>query len=104
MDAVTQIVLGGSIAAAFFSHKLGRTSLFFGAFCGFLPDIDVFFHSLDSWEGLEFHRSFTHSLLLLPTLAPILGGTAYLVEFLDEKTPHKNIDRQRAKSIGRSRR
>lgn len=48
MDAVTQIVLGGSIAAGFFSKKLGRFSLFFGAFCGWFPDIDIFFHSLTS--------------------------------------------------------
>ena len=29
MDTVTQIVLGGSIAAGFFTPKLGRASLFF---------------------------------------------------------------------------
>ena len=30
------------------------------------------FHPMNSWEGLQFHRSFTHSLLFLPTAAPIL--------------------------------
>jgi inner membrane protein len=91
MDTVTQIVLGGSIAAGFFSGKLGRSSLFFGAFCGWFPDIDVFFHPLASWEGLEFHRSVTHSLLLLPTLAPFLGGSAYGIEMWLQKRHLKTL-------------
>ena len=99
MDAVTQIVLGGSIAAGFFSNKLGRSSLFFGAFCGWLPDIDIFFHSLDSWDGLEFHRSFTHSLLLLPTLAPILGSIAYGIESWIKKRHIKTLTYKEQKAL-----
>lgn len=99
MDAVTQIVLGGSIAAGFFSNKLGRFSLFFGAFCGWFPDIDIFFHSLTSWEGLEFHRSFTHSLLLLPTLAPIFGGFAYGIESWMRKRHIKTLTYKEQKAL-----
>ena len=99
MDTVTQIVLGGSIAAGFFTPKLGRASLFFGAFCGWLPDIDVFFHSLASWEGLEFHRSFTHSLLLLPTLSPFMGGLAYSMESWLRKRHLKTLTYKEQKAL-----
>ena len=98
MDTVTQIVLGGSIAAGFFTPKLGRSSLFFGAFCGWFPDIDVFFYSLSSWEGLQFHRSFTHSLLILPTLSPIMGGFAYFIESWMHKRYLKNLSYKEQKT------
>ena len=72
MDTVTQIVLGGTIAEAGFRKRLGKKSILFGAFCGWFPDIDIFFHS-GGWEEMVAHRGLTHSLLFLPLIAPLLG-------------------------------
>ncbi len=79
MDTVTQIVLGGTIAEAGFRKSLGRKSIIFGAFCGWFPDIDIFFHS-GGWEEMVAHRGLTHSLLCLPLVAPILGEIAYRLD------------------------
>ena len=49
-------------------------------------------------EGLEFHRSFTHSLLL-PTLAPIFGGTAYGVESWMKKRHIKTLTYKEQKAL-----
>lgn len=76
MDTVTQIVLGGTIAEAGFRKRLGKKSILFGAFCGWFPDIDIFFHS-GGWEEMVAHRGLTHSLLFLPFVAPLLGEVAY---------------------------
>jgi len=77
MDTITQIALGTTIAEAFFRQKLGKRALLFGAFCGWFPDIDVFFHPTGSWEGLAAHRGITHSLLCLPLFAPMLGEIGF---------------------------
>ena len=71
MDTVTQIALGTVIAEAFFLKRLGFFSVIFGGFCGWFPDIDVFF--FHDWNELEYHRSLTHSLLFLPLITPIMG-------------------------------
>jgi inner membrane protein len=77
VDTLTQIALGTAISEAFFRKSLGRKSILFGALCGWFPDIDVFFHNPQSWEGLEAHRGITHSLIFLPLIAPILGEVGY---------------------------
>lgn len=73
MDTVTQIVLGATIGEAGFRKKLGRRSVFFAAFCGWFPDIDVFFHQFGSWESVVSHRAESHSLFILPLIALPLG-------------------------------
>ena len=77
MDTLTQIALGTTIAEAYFRKSLGRKALLFGAFCGWFPDVDVFFHSPNSWDSLVSHRGVTHSVLCLPLLAPLLGEFAF---------------------------
>ena len=79
MDTVTQIVLGATIAEAGFRHKLGIKSLLFGGFCGWLPDIDIFFHS-GGWEEMVAHRGITHSILFLPLIAPLVGEIAHRLD------------------------
>jgi inner membrane protein len=79
MDSLTQIALGTVISEVFFRQSLGRRALFFGAFCGWFPDIDVFFHAPNSWASLEAHRGITHSLLCLPFFALALGEFAHRV-------------------------
>ena len=77
MDTLTQIALGTAIAEAYFRTSLGRKALVVGAICGWFPDIDVFFHTPNSWDGLVTHRGVTHSVLCLPLLAPVFGEAAF---------------------------
>ena len=76
------------------SKKVGKKSPILWWFCGWFPDIDVLFHSLQSWDGLVEHRGMTHSVLILPFASPILGGIAYK---LDELYPPKRPRKKKAR-------
>ncbi|MFT5807203.1 MAG: inner membrane protein [Moritella dasanensis] len=65
MDSVTQIVLGGAVAAAIGHKQLGRSAVVIGAALGTLPDLDVFMPADDAVASFTEHRSFSHSLFVL---------------------------------------
>lgn len=72
MDSLTQIVLGGAVAAAIAPPRHRRAALLAGAALGTLPDLDVIPTSLlldDPVDRMTWHRGPSHSLLLLPLLA-----------------------------------
>ncbi len=73
MDTITQAALGAAVGAAGFGHSLGKRALWFGAFCGLVPDFDVVARVLGPWESLKYHRAESHSLLVLPFIALLLG-------------------------------
>lgn len=76
MDPVTQAGLG-AVAAGLIAkpHQL-RRALLVGALAGAAPDLDVLIASAkDPLLQLEYHRHFTHSLLL----APLIGILAALL-------------------------
>jgi len=73
MDTITQVALGATIAEAGFRRTLGRRAVFWGGLCGALPDADVVVNLFDPWASLMFHRSFSHSLLVLSLAAVGLG-------------------------------
>lgn len=77
MDSITQAVLGAAIAEAGFRKDLGRGAVFFGALCGTMPDFDVFTAAIDPWFELQHHRGVSHSLVVLPFVAPIVGWAAW---------------------------
>lgn len=77
MDSITQAVLGAAIGQAGFRHRLGRRALAFGAACGTLPDLDVIAGVAGEWASLLHHRGPSHSLLVLPLLAPLVGTLGY---------------------------
>ena len=69
MDSITQIVLGGAIAAAIAPAHHRRAALLAGAALGTLPDLDSIPISLftdDPIALMTVHRSFSHSLFVLP--------------------------------------
>ena len=69
MDSLTQIVLGGAIAAAIAPAHHRRAALLAGAALGTLPDLDSIPISLftdDPIALMTVHRSFSHSLFVLP--------------------------------------
>ena len=74
MDSLTQIVLGAAVGEAVLGKKIGNKAVLYGAIAGTIPDLDVIFGSLtDTITAIEWHRSFSHSLLFSVLLAPILG-------------------------------
>lgn len=73
MDSLSQIVLGAAVAAAV-APKVGKRAVVYGAVFGTLPDLDTFLlASLDPLRQFTEHRSFSHSLIVLTALAPLLA-------------------------------
>lgn len=72
MDSLTQIVLGGTLAATIVPAGHRRRALVYGAALGTLPDLDVLIRYGDPVADFTYHRSFSHSLFLLSLLAPLL--------------------------------
>ena len=77
MDTVTQVLLGAAIGEAGFGRKLGKKALVFGGLCGLFPDLDILADWVNPWAQFTFHRSVTHSLLVLPILALLFGWIAW---------------------------
>ena len=73
MDSITQIVLGAAVGEAALGHRVGRKAALWGAVCGTLPDLDVFIPFGDPVADFTFHRSFSHSLIVLTLLAPLVA-------------------------------
>lgn len=74
MDPLTQGALGGAIAVAGFRHRLGPRSVAFAALAAMSPDIDVLVGLWgDEWTTLAAHRGSSHSMLVLPLVAPLVG-------------------------------
>ena len=72
MDSLSQIVLGGAVAAAVVPAKHRRAALLAGAGLGTLPDLDglpIALLTQDPVALMTWHRSLTHSLLVLPFVA-----------------------------------
>ena len=74
MDSITQVALGAAIGDAAFGRKLGKKAVLFGGACGLLPDLDMFVSLFgDEWTTLVHHRAFSHSLLVLPFVVPLVA-------------------------------
>src|SRR2546427_6808591 len=75
MDSLTQIVLRGAVAAAIAPPRPRRAALLAGAALGTLPDLDALwlgFTATDPVANMVEHRSFSHSLLVLPWVAALI--------------------------------
>ncbi len=73
MDSLSQIVLGGAVAAAIAPAGHRRAALLAGAALGTLPDLDslpIALFSDNPVTLMTVHRSFSHSLFVLP----LVGG------------------------------
>ncbi|MCJ0825473.1 metal-dependent hydrolase [Luteimonas sp. 50] len=71
MDSITHLFLGGAIVAAIAPARHRRAALLAGAALNTLPDLDVFPLALcdNPIVRMTWHRSATHSWLVLPLLA-----------------------------------
>ncbi|MEJ2471174.1 MAG: metal-dependent hydrolase [Desulfuromonadales bacterium] len=72
MDSLTQLTLGAAVGEAVLGRKIGRKAMLWGAACGTLPDLDVFWPFGDPVKDFTYHRSFSHSILVLSLLTPLL--------------------------------
>ncbi|MEO6519267.1 MAG: metal-dependent hydrolase [Pseudoxanthomonas sp.] len=71
MDSITHLFLGGAIVAAIVPARNRRAALLAGAALNTLPDLDSLFIKLftdDPVSLMTVHRSFSHSLFVLPFL------------------------------------
>ena len=72
MDSVTQIALGAAVGEAVLGRKVGRSALVWGGICGLLPDLDVLVRLGDAVKNFTYHRSASHSLIVLTLLTPLM--------------------------------
>lgn len=74
MDSVSQLVLGASVSMAVMGRKapLWKSALV-GAFCGTLPDLDVFVDHGDAIGNMTLHRTESHALVWLTLVSPLLA-------------------------------
>lgn len=75
MDSLSQIVLGGAIAAAIAPAAHRRAALLAGAALGTLPDLDslpILLLTDDPVALMTMHRSFSHSLFVLPWVGGLI--------------------------------
>jgi inner membrane protein len=73
MDSITQIALGAAVGEAVLGHRVGRKAALWGGICGTLPDLDVLVPFADPVANFTYHRSFSHSLLVLALLTPLVA-------------------------------
>lgn len=74
MDSLTHAVLGAAVAEIAIGKEEGNRAVIWGAIVATLPDADVFVARLfDPVRSLLVHRGFTHSLLFILLMTPLLG-------------------------------
>lgn len=73
MDSVTQLALGAAVGEAALGRKVGYRALVWGGLCGTLPDLDVFVPLGDAVSDFTYHRSASHSFIVLAALTPLVA-------------------------------
>lgn len=69
MDSITHTLTGAVIARAIDDEKIGNWGTIAGLAMGFFPDSDFVLGLFNRQFYLEYHRDFTHSLILIPVYA-----------------------------------
>jgi len=69
MDTITHTLTGAVIARAIADEKIGTWGTIAGLAMGFFPDTDFVLGLFNRQFYLQYHRDFTHSLLLIPFYA-----------------------------------
>lgn len=80
MDPLSQAVVGSALPASFSNKKHLRLAILCGALGGLAPDLDVLIRSdVDPLLALEYHRHFTHSILMSPIVGLIVALAIWAV-------------------------
>lgn len=87
MDSLTQITLGAAVGEAVLGRKVGARAPLWGAICGTLPDLDVFIPMGEAVANFTYHRSFSHSLIVLAALTPLIVWL--ILRFHPQTADHK---------------
>src|SRR4030067_2204327 len=74
MDTITHTLAGAVIAKAIDDEKLGKWGTCGGRAMGGFPDSDFVLGLFNRQFYLEYHRDFTHSLILIPFYALFFSG------------------------------
>jgi inner membrane protein len=69
MDSLTHALTGAVIAKAVGDEKIGNWGVLAGTAMGFFPDVDFVLGLINHHFYLQYHRDFTHSLILAPFYA-----------------------------------
>jgi len=69
MDSVTQFALGASVCYAAIGPTIGKRALIIGGIVGTLPDMDVLVPYEDAVASFTYHRSWSHSLIVLSIIS-----------------------------------
>lgn len=72
MDSVSQFALGAAIGGALLGRRAGARALLWGGIVATLPDLDVLIPMDDPVDRVTYHRSASHSLLVLTLAAPLV--------------------------------
>lgn len=89
MDSVSQIALGASVCYAAIGPKIGKRALLIGAIVGTLPDMDVLVPYDDAIASFTYHRSWSHSLLVLSAVSWPL---AWLIRHLSQSNSQQSLN------------
>lgn len=80
MDPLSQAVVGSALPASFSYKKHLRLAILCGALGGMAPDLDILIRSeVDPLLALEYHRHFTHSILMSPIVGLIVSFALWAV-------------------------
>jgi len=69
VDSITHTVTGAVIAKAIDDEKVGNWGMIAGLSVGYFPDTDFVLSLFNRQFYLQYHRDFTHSLVLIPFYA-----------------------------------
>jgi inner membrane protein len=74
MDSLSQLVLGSSVAVLAMGKRVPAwKAALWGGVCGTLPDLDALIDLGDAVSNMTYHRSWSHSLLLLTIVSPVIA-------------------------------
>ncbi len=74
MDSLTQVILGAAVGEAVLGKKVGNRAMLWGAFGGFLPDLDITSSLvMDEISALAVHRGISHSFFFAILFPIVLG-------------------------------
>lgn len=91
MDPLTQASVGAAAAALFSKRGNVRLALTVGALAGMAPDADIWIRSdSDPLLALQYHRHFTHSILIAPLIGLVVAGLWKLL-FYWRKQPFRDL-------------
>ncbi|MCC5833225.1 MAG: metal-dependent hydrolase [Opitutales bacterium] len=79
MDPLSHAVTGAALAQSAARRKEVVAATVVGVLAGMFPDVDIFIRSeTDPLLNIEYHRQFTHALIMVPVFALLLSGALHL--------------------------